>query len=184
MTPKETHPTKEIQAVTESVASVAKQRPHCIESLNPDEAVNALFLRACGTSHAKVTEATGLAKNTVRALEQRNAEALGLLKHRATIKAATLADKALEVVGLKLKQLHDDPEALKASSLKDASLSAAILTDKALLLSGQATEIHDHRAPFTFEEYQQTIRDARARLKAKAIDVEEVSSEGSEGDDG
>ncbi|MDA0768252.1 MAG: hypothetical protein O3A92_15695 [Verrucomicrobia bacterium] len=141
------------------------------EIMNPDVAIEALFLRASGMTVAEVKRKTGLHHVTLQGLEDRHREVLKVLRRRTANATAATAAKAVELTARKLQLLDDDPEALAKTGIKDVCLSAAILIDKARLLAGEATEVHEIRRAFSFEEYREFLRKAQGRV----LDAEEVS---------
>jgi hypothetical protein len=74
----------------------------------------------------------------------------------------------------KAEQLATDPEALAKVCPSKLGIAYGITLDKALTLAGQASAIVEHRkSAFSFEEYQDAIRAAKARV----IDVTATPAE-------
>jgi hypothetical protein len=133
------------------------------ELVHPEVAIEALFLRSSGATVGEVKERTGIHHVTLKGLEERHRDVLTLLKRRAAVAVALTAAKAVELTSRKLKQLDDDPEALAKTGIKDISLSAAILIDKARLLASEPTSIIENRNSPSREEYREFLRKAQGR---------------------
>jgi hypothetical protein len=114
-------------------------------------------------------EKTGLHHVTLAGLEKRYDEVLKILKRKTASTIASISAKSAELTARKLRQLDESPDELRKVSVKDLSLSTAILLDKARLLQGEATAVVEHRPALTFESYQQSIREMQ---EARTIELE------------
>jgi len=85
------------------------------------------------------------------------------------------AEAVVALAFKKIEMLEDDEAALASTTLKDIALSGAILTDKAMQLSGMATVTIEHRSGPSIEDAQKAIMAARQKvadnLKLGSIDV-------------
>ena len=70
---------------------------------------------------------------------------------------------AVNLVSMKMDRLSQDEDQLDKASIKDITISAGILKDHSDKAHGEATTIH-HKHSISFEDYQESIRQAKARL--------------------
>ena len=81
------------------------------------------------------------------------------------------ASERMQAVSLEITEsmnIADIPERDKPGAARNMTIAAATSSDKALLLTGQATEIHEHRKP------EELLRALQAKLgnKPKVIEAE------------
>jgi len=155
--------------------SLAKHDCRSIESLQPQKAAMALEMLARCDSIRKISRATGLSTSTIQQMKWRHAETLETRKKKLARVYGIGAETAMNLTFQKLEMLEDDEDALAQTSLKDIALTTAILTDKAMALSGMATVTIEHRKGPSIEDAQAAITAARAKIaersRTTAIDV-------------
>jgi hypothetical protein len=144
---------------------------HTLEVRKPRECMEALEMLAAGCTRGEVVRATGLTYSAVAALRMRHDDAIDVRRLRAAEEAEELADTFREVLRQKGEALLSDPEAMRKLNPKDAALTLGILTDKGLVLRGDATSIVEHKKGVSLEDVMQMKEAAMKRIKGEAIDV-------------
>lgn len=163
---------KKTSDLANSVAKNGKGKGNYLERRDPAMAVKALDMLADGESFSAVAKATGLGWETVCRLKAR---------HEAVLdeRRAMLAQDALEIAeGLRLLQkekmrmLAEDPEQLARTNIRDLTLPWGIANDKFLSAVGENKVTVEHKsvAP-SLEDAMKAIEEARAKLKAGAVEV-------------
>ena len=117
----------------------------CVEFTKPLQAAMALEMLAAGTPGRQIAAKTKLDIHTIRALRWRHSETLETRRKEFSKKFAMGAEALVDLTFKKAEMLDDDDEMLANTSLKDLALGAAIMTDKAMALSGMATAVIEHR---------------------------------------
>lgn len=165
--------TREIRAKGKSML------PHAVENLVPHKAALALVLKAEGQSIRSVMRQTGLSAATISRLGWHHAANLDAKRAELSIAFAVVADKARQATSEKLDMILGDEEQMKAARLNDLAITAGIMTEKAVMLSGGSpVKIETERGP-TLEDaiaFKAEILSRLARAKASgAIEAEVVT---------
>lgn len=144
----------------------------------PKKAAKALEMVAEGVPWKKVAREVGMDYGTLVALKR---------KYVTTVeeRKAALAEDALDIAeGLRLLQkqkmemLAEDPEQLARTNIRDLAIPWGIANDKYLQAVGEQKVVVEHKSGKpSLEDAMKAIEEARAALRAKAIDVPEVTVE-------
>ena len=154
-------------ALDKSITTVCKQPGPLIEKTKREAAINALFMRSCGTSLRKTSEATGLSRSTISELEDRHSEALKPLATLQIRKITFAAKLSLEVVNQKLEQLSDSNEDLGKTDIKSLTISMGIILDKLQQATGQTTDIAPPKIQITWQDFNRMVLEKKAEKRAE-----------------
>lgn len=130
-----------------------------------DQIIRAL---ASGEPVRSIASRLGVDKTTVSGIRQHHPELLATARDRLSKSFMEVATIASEEA---LHRALNDPDKM---SYRDLVLGAAIATDKALLLSGQATERVEVMVRHDEDEFDRILRQAK---RAKVIEVSDTNIE-------
>lgn len=174
-TPDEEPPDEYWMVAVQERAKESERPGMTVEFKKPKECAMALKMLAANHSVIKISRETGLSTHTVQNLKWRHKETLESRRKELARTYGIAAEATVALAFKKVEMLEDDDALLAQTSLKDIALSGAILTDKAVLLSGMATTVIEHRSGPSIEDAQAAIMAARQKIadraKAEAIDV-------------
>jgi isocitrate lyase len=159
--------------------AVAKvESPLSTEARHPKEAALALEMLGEGKSFRQVADQTGLTLSQIGALRKRHKVTIDEHRERFASDGVQLAENLRLVALAKLQQLADDPEQLAKTNIRDLMLPYAIAQDKVFSALGENTVVVEHRSKgASLEDAQKAIEEARAKIRAKSIEVVVTPSE-------
>ena len=148
---------------------------NAIEFTQPEKTARVLKLLAAEYSVRRISKETGMGHAAIQRLKWTHKETLESRRKELARTYGMAAEAVVALAFKKIEMLEDDEDALANTTLKDIALSGAILTDKAMQLSGMATVTIEHRSGPSIEDAQKAIMAARQKvadnLKEGAIDV-------------
>ena len=139
---------------------------------HPQKYQAAVRLVAAGLPRIQISQALGISHHTLLALVAREGPAIAQEKERLKRLSFYGAGLCLESI---LDDLADDEKRAKMSA-RDKAWVAGVLTDKGLVLGGEASVIHEIRSAPSHEDWNRTI-------EAAAEDVEIAPATGLPADD-
>jgi len=150
--------------------------PNCLENTKPHVAAKALWMLTEGASLREVSEVTGVGHETSRRLMLDHKDTYESQQKIAAVRYAMAAQEYVDRVFEWSEMAAADPDMLKKVSPDKLAMTAGILQDKSLTLSGQATSVVEHRKGKSIEEAMELIAEARARVanQKKVIDAEVI----------
>lgn len=155
--------------------------PNCLENTRPHVAAKALWMLAEGKSLREVNRVTQVGHETCRRLMTDHKTTFEQQQKVAAVRYAMGAQEYMDRIFEWSEYAAQDPDMLKKISPDKLAMTAGILQDKAMTLSGQANTVIEHRSGKSIEEAAEMIREARARVLAKkaenAIEAEVVSDD-------
>ena len=158
--------------IARSVAAESVVGPGCkLEVRKPRECMEAIEMMAGGASRAEIVARTGISYQMLSVLAERHDGAIANRRERAAAEAGQLADTYREVLRQKAEMLLGDAEAMKKLNPKDAALTLGILTDKEMMLRGDAVAVVEHRRGVSLEDAAAMIEKARKKVQGEAIEV-------------
>lgn len=142
-----------------------------IEVREPKKAKLALEMMADWKSYRAIAKETGLSNATLVRLKQRHLGDIEARREAAAQENEELADMYREILREKAEELLSSRKAMSKERVKDLALTAAIMTDKALNLRGEASSIVEHKSGVSLEDAQRALEEARRRIDAEVVDV-------------
>jgi transcriptional regulator len=133
-----------------------------LKKMNPEVFDKAVELLAAGMTRNQVADAVGTSPQTISGIRKHHAELVETARERQARSFSELAMLSSEEAE---ERLLNNPDKI---SFKDLMIGAAIATDKALLLTGQATQRIEHVVKQDDDEFDQLLK------KAKQADVIQV----------
>lgn len=149
----------------------SKARVLC-ELTRPKEATMALEMLAHGDSKVKISKATGLDRNTIRSLAWRHSETLEAKRAVMAKRFAQAAEEYTDLLLDKVDYYHDNPEALAAVSPEKLAITAGIMTDKAMKLSGMADTFIEVGQKVSIQDAIEAIAIAKAKFRTASPVIE------------
>ena len=164
----------------EEVRQRGKNAPtRSIERHDPNRTLHILAMLAAGRGIREISRATNTQQAIVRGLEWKFGDTLETKRKEYSQRYAIAAHEYTDLLFMKAERLHDDPEKLDNISPDKLALTAAIMTDKAMQLSGMATSVVEHRKGVSIDDAKKEIEEVRARLAQRtrevAVDAELVT---------
>jgi predicted transcriptional regulator len=164
------NPDDSADAIIQSIEEVKETIGHAsFEHHDPAKAAEVIGRRGAGDSIRYIAKTTGVSVSGVQSIIKRHPEVIAEIQESTGRMAVTNTHLSFEVYAQKMRTLRDDPEQLAKVSPKDLAIAAGVMVDKAQLLQGKATSIHENLNEPTFADAQALIRQAQGRV----IDVEE-----------
>ena len=155
-----------------ATAIAAVESPLATENRQPREAALALEMLGAGKSFRDVAAQTGLTLSQIGAIRKRHKVTIEEHRERFASDGVQLAENLRLVALAKLQQLADDPEQLARTNIRDLMLPYAIAQDKVFSALGENTVVVEHRSKgASLEDAQKAIDEARAKIRAKSIEV-------------
>lgn len=152
--------------------------PNCLENTKPHVAAKALWMLAAGQSLREVNRVTQVGHETCRRLMTDHKDTYDTQQKRAALRYAMGAQEFIDRLFEWSEEAANDREMLKKISPDKLAMTAGILQDKALTLSGQANTVVEHRSGKSIEEALEEIKAAKGRVLEKkkelAVDAEIV----------
>jgi hypothetical protein len=155
-----------IQAVRESGAA-----PNLIELTKIAKAERVIYMLGIGETYEAIEQTTGIAYRSIKGIESRHGEVIAHLRKANSHLSAVAATESTKALITKLQTINDDPTVMAKTPLKELGIVYGITKDKDLLDHCKATSISETRQEVSFEDYQATIKQAKARV----IEAEEVT---------
>ncbi len=150
--------------------------PNSLENTKPHVAAKALWMLSLGESIREVSRVTGVGHETARRLMCDHKETYEAQQKLAAVRYTMGAQEFVDRIFEWSEMAANDREMLKKISPDKLAMTAGILQDKALTLSGQATSVVEHRKGKSIDEALEIIEAARARVlekkKKTAIEAE------------
>tara|TARA_R110002020_G_scaffold156047_3_gene337545 strand:- start:1035 stop:1586 length:552 start_codon:yes stop_codon:yes gene_type:complete len=174
-----------IQQITDSIREVADNKElNQLGSLsrhNPEKVANMLYLYSIGTSQTRLVRKYGYERSTVISVLTDYADHLGKFKDMAGKIAAknylsmsSLEEDLIQEVRNRMETGQLEPT---FRDLKELSIAKANASREAMTARGEATSITEDRRVYTQEDYEETIKAARDRIKkikdAEVIDIDD-----------
>ena len=167
-------------AITQVAESKELAKVRSLSRHAPEKVAKILYLHAIGVSQTAMVRKYGFDRGTiintlVDYADYKNAfrELGGQLSARSYINLESLEEDLIETVREKIHTGEYEPT---PRDIKEISIAKANAARQALTARGEASSITESRNVVTQEDYEETIRKAKERLKiidAEVIDAEE-----------
>tara|TARA_A100000171_G_scaffold260_1_gene430 strand:- start:3790 stop:4335 length:546 start_codon:yes stop_codon:yes gene_type:complete len=145
---------------------------------NPEKVAKILYLYSTGNSQTRLVKKYGFDRQTVISVLTDYADHLGKFKD---LSGKIAAQNYLNMASLEedlIQSVRDrmDTGELEVTfrDLKELSIAKANAAREALTARGEATQITEDRRVYTQEDYEETIRAAKERLKKIQAEVIEI----------
>ena len=145
---------------------------------NPEKVAKILYLYSTGNSQTRLVKKYGFDRQTVISVLTDYADYLGKFKD---LSGKIAAQNYLNMASLEedlIQNVRDrmDTGELEVTfrDLKELSIAKANAAREALTARGEATQITEDRRVYTQEDYEETIRAAKERLKKIQAEVIEI----------
>lgn len=145
---------------------------------NPEKVAKILYLYSTGNSQTRLVKKYGFDRQTVISVLTDYADHLGKFKD---LSGKIAAQNYLNMASLEedlIQNVRDrmDTGELEVTfrDLKELSIAKANAAREALTARGEATQITEDRRVYTQEDYEETIRAAKERLKKIQAEVIEI----------
>ena len=181
--PKEELLIKIKESVQEFAADEKFDKIKCLSRYDPDKVATILYLFSVGKSQTQIVKKYGFHRGTVIGILTDYADHLGKFKDlggklaaRSYLQLSSLEEDLVEKVR---DRLENDPEMeVTFRDLKELSIAKANASREALTARGEASQIKEERKVISQEDYEDTIKAARERIKAlKTEDIIEVDGD-------
>jgi len=181
--PKEELLIKIKESVQEFAADEKFDKIKCLSRYDPDRVATILYLFSVGKSQTQIVKKYGFHRGTVIGILTDYADHLGKFKDlggklaaRSYLQLSSLEEDLVEKVR---DRLENDPEMeVTFRDLKELSIAKANASREALTARGEASQIKEERKVISQEDYEDTIKAARERIKAlKTEDIIEVDGD-------
>jgi len=181
--PKEELLIKIKESVQEFAADEKFDKIKCLSRYDPDRVATILYLFSVGKSQTQIVKKYGFHRQTVIGILTDYADHLGKFKDlggklaaRSYLQLSSLEEDLVEKVR---DRLENDPEMeVTFRDLKELSIAKANASREALTARGEASQIKEERKVISQEDYEDTIKAARERIKAlKTEDIIEVDGD-------
>ena len=155
----------------------------CLSKYDPDKVSNILYLFSIGKTQTQIVKKYGFHRQTVIGILGDYADHLGKFKElggklaaRNYLQLTSLEEDLVEKVR---DRLENDPDMdVTFRDLKELSIAKANASREALTARGEASNITEERKVVTQEDYEDTIKAAKARLEAlKEEDIIEIDGD-------
>jgi len=169
--------------VQEFAADEKFDKIKCLSRYDPDRVATILYLFSVGKSQTQIVKKYGFHRQTVIGILTDYADHLGKFKDlggklaaRSYLQLSSLEEDLVEKVR---DRLENDPEMeVTFRDLKELSIAKANASREALTARGEASQIKEERKVISQEDYEDTIKAARERIKAlKTEDIIEVDGD-------
>jgi hypothetical protein len=181
--PKEELLIKIKESVQEFAADEKFDKIKCLSRYDPDRVATILYLFSVGKSQTQIVKKYGFHRGTVIGILTDYADHLGKFKDlggklaaRSYLQLSSLEEDLVDKVR---DRLENDPEMeVTFRDLKELSIAKANASREALTARGEASQIKEERKVISQEDYEDTIKAARERIKAlKTEDIIEVDGD-------
>ena len=181
--PKEELLIKIKESVQEFAADEKFDKIKCLSRYDPDRVATILYLFSVGKSQTQIVKKYGFHRQTVIGILTDYADHLGKFKDlggklaaRSYLQLSSLEEDLVDKVR---DRLENDPEMeVTFRDLKELSIAKANASREALTARGEASQIKEERKVISQEDYEDTIKAARERIKAlKTEDIIEVDGD-------
>ena len=181
--PKEELLIKIKESVQEFAADEKFDKIKCLSRYDPDKVATILYLFSVGKSQTQIVKKYGFHRQTVIGILTDYADHLGKFKDlggklaaRSYLQLSSLEEDLVDKVR---DRLENDPEMeVTFRDLKELSIAKANASREALTARGEASQIKEERKVISQEDYEDTIKAARERIKAlKTEDIIEVDGD-------
>ena len=172
------------EQIQEAIAEVANDKALMkVKSLsrhNPEKVAKILYLYSIGKSQTHIVEKQKIPRNTVIQVLVDYADHLGKLREVAGKIAArnymNLSSLEEDLVDKVRDRMNNDPEMeVNFRDLKELSIAKSNAFRETMTSRGEATQITEERKVVTQEDYEDTLKAAKERLKQmKKIDEAEI----------
>ena len=169
-------------SISESIQEVSKEKEamkvNSLSRANPGKVAEILYHYAMGETQTKMVRKYKFSRDTVISVLTDYAdhigkfrEVTGRLAARNYLNLSSLEEDLIEKVR---GRLEGDPDfEVSFRDLKELSIAKANAGREALTARGEATQITEDRKVFTQDDYEATVKAARARIQeAKTIEAE------------
>ena len=169
-------------AIRERAADAELRKVKSLSRYDPDKVAKILYLYSMGKSQTQIVKKYDINRYMVIKVMVEYADHLGNLRELAGKMAAAnyvnLASLEEDLVEKVRERMQDDPE-MKVSfrDIKEVSIAKSNAFRETMTTRGEATQITEDRKVYTQEDYEATIKAARARIeeaKRIAAEVEDV----------
>jgi hypothetical protein len=181
--PKEELLIKIKESVQEFAADEKFDKIKCLSRYDPDKVATILYLFSVGKSQTQIVKKYGFHRQTVIGILTDYADHLGKFKDlggklaaRSYLQLSSLEEDLVEKVR---DRLENDPEMeVTFRDLKELSIAKANASREALTARGEASHIKEERKVISQEDYEDTIKAAKERIRAlKTEDIIEVDGD-------
>ncbi len=181
--PKEELLIKIKESVQEFAADEKFDKIKCLSRYDPDRVATILYLFSVGKSQTQIVKKYGFHRHTVIGILTDYADHLGKFKDlggklaaRSYLQLSSLEEDLVEKVR---DRLENDPEMeVTFRDLKELSIAKANASREALTARGEASQIKEERKVISQEDYEDTIKAAKERIRAlKTEDIIEVDGD-------
>lgn len=138
-----------------------------LEQYDPDKAERILASLAAGKSINAIVKDENTDHRTIQRLREEHPLKLEEWRKLAASKTQAAIDGIMDNM---LKRIID-PDSMDKERLKDLALSYGILTDKKLILHGEANQITETRTGPDMDAARKAVEAAQKSIQAEAIDV-------------
>ena len=161
-----------MQSISSAIVTIQKEKEASkIKSLsrhNPEKVAKILYLHALGCSQTNMIRRHGIPRTTVVAVLADYADYTnsfrdlgGQLAARSYINLESLEEDMIDALRLKLEGGYE-PE---FRDLKEISIAKANSQRQAMTARGEASQVVDVNNTYTVEDFEETLRAARKRIK-------------------
>lgn len=144
------------------------------ELRNPERAARALWMLSRGETKQSIVRACGIQLQALTRMAWRHKDTLETKKKEASREFAMTAEMAKDALQQRLSNLMEDNDMLNGVSPDKLALTVAIMTDKAMALSGMAGVVIEHRRGASIDDARNMIKQAKEKVAAKALVLDAV----------
>lgn len=145
---------------------------------NPEKVAKILYLYSTGNSQTRLVKKYGFDRQTVISVLTDYADHLGKFKDLSGKIAAqnylNMASLEEDLIQSVRNRMDTGELEVTFRDLKELSIAKANAAREALTARGEATQITEDRRVYTQEDYEETIRAAKERLKKIQAEVIEI----------
>lgn len=160
------------QKEVEKMAASGDHQNHILEVTKPYKAISILMMLEEGRPMSEITTKFHTNNNAIINIRTRHTESMKERRRHFSKLYSLGAESLAYLLIKKADRLAHDDAALDATPIKELALGVGIMTDKAAMLDGMATQHIEIRRGASLGDASKMIEDARARLAAKTVTVD------------
>jgi len=174
-----------MQEIAEAITLVRQEKSllkrKSLTLYDPKQVSEILYLHSIGVSQTRMIKKYGYARETILSVLTDYADFVGKFREISGRIAAknylNLSSLEEDLIERVRQRMEEDPEMeVGFKDLKELSIAKANAAREALTARGEATSISEERKVVTQDDYEETIRAAKERIrKAKEAEVIDVS---------
>jgi|TARA_R110002020_G_scaffold212040_3_gene418466 hypothetical protein len=169
------------QAINEVVQKKDAMRVKSLSRYNPDKVADILYLYSIGNSQTRLIRKYGYDRNTIVSILTDYADYFGKFKEmsgqiaaRNYMHMSSLEEDLIEQVRGRMETGELE---VTFRDLKELSIAKSNSIREALTARGEATNITEDRKVYTQEDYEDTLKAAKDRLKKIKGDVIDIDGD-------